>query len=205
MTKLASSPSFRDRRPPVGPSRVLPSSTCAASGCRWARVTGGRDLSERNLQSPGPVPQYSLAKSFPGFAPIGPPLVTPDENPDPNAIELSCSVNDEIVQCGNTNDMVFSVLEIVARLSIVTPLLPGDVIFTGTPSGVSVGRIPQRFLKPGDELFGTSCNSCGPSRSFSESRRLYASQLHGRSPFRLRRDVIDQPGLSLPMRSGRRH
>lgn len=117
-----------------------------------AGITGGQDLSERTLQTSGPAPQYSLAKSFPGFAPMGPVLVTADEFNDPNSIELSCTVNGELLQRGNTNDMVFSVPEIVARLSAVTQLLPGDVIFTGTPPGVGVGRTPQRFLKPGDEL-----------------------------------------------------
>ncbi|MBT2551723.1 fumarylacetoacetate hydrolase family protein [Arthrobacter sp. ISL-5] len=84
--------------------------------------------------------------------PIGPFLVTPDEFEDPNSIELGCAINGEEVQKGNTSDMVFSVPEIIARLSSVTPLLPGDVIFTGAPPGVGVGRVPQRFLAPGDEL-----------------------------------------------------
>lgn len=121
----------------------------------WKHVAGlsaGQDLSERTLQQSGPAPQYSLAKSFPGFGPIGPLLVTPDEFDDPDRIELGCSINGEEVQKGNTSDMVFPVPEIIARLSQVTPLLPGDVIFTGTPPGVGVGRVPQRFLKPGDEL-----------------------------------------------------
>lgn len=121
----------------------------------WSHVAGisvGQDLSERTLQLTGPAPQYSLAKSYPGFGPIGPFLVTPDEFEDPNSIELGCAINGEEVQKGNTSDMVFSVPEIIARLSSVTPLLPGDVIFTGTPPRVGVGRVPQRFLAPGDEL-----------------------------------------------------
>ena len=84
--------------------------------------------------------------------PTGPLLVTPDEFQDPDSIELGCLVNGEQVQKGNTSDMVFTVPAIVSRLSSVTPLLPGDVIFTGTPPGVGVGRSPQRFLAPGDEL-----------------------------------------------------
>lgn len=121
----------------------------------WNHVAGvsiGQDLSERTRQSSGPAPQYSLAKSFPGFGPIGPLLVTPDEFADPDRLQLGCSINGEEVQKGNTSDMVFPVPDIIARLSQVTPLLPGDVIFTGTPPGVGVGRSPQRFLKPGDEL-----------------------------------------------------
>ncbi|MEV7136481.1 fumarylacetoacetate hydrolase family protein [Arthrobacter sp. NPDC093128] len=121
----------------------------------WSHVAGlsvGQDLSERTMQASGPAPQYSLAKSFPGFGPIGPLLVTPDEFEDPDTIELGCAINGEEVQIGNTSDMVFSIPEIIARLSRVTPLLPGDVVFTGTPPGVGVGRVPQRFLAPGDEL-----------------------------------------------------
>lgn len=121
----------------------------------WSHVAGlsvGQDLSERTMQVSGPAPQYSLAKSFPGFGPIGPLLVTPDEFVDPDNIELGCAINGEQVQAGNTSDMVFSIPEIIERLSKITPLLPGDVIFTGTPPGVQVGRVPQRFLAPGDEL-----------------------------------------------------
>ena len=126
-----------------------------ASENAWSHVAGlsvGQDLSERTMQSAGPAPQYSLAKSFPGFGPVGPLLVTPDEFEDPDNIELGCAINGEQVQIGRTADMVFSIPEIIARLSKVTPLLPGDVIFTGTPPGVGVGRVPQRFLAPGDEL-----------------------------------------------------
>jgi 2-keto-4-pentenoate hydratase/2-oxohepta-3-ene-1,7-dioic acid hydratase in catechol pathway len=121
----------------------------------WSRVAGvsvGQDLSERTMQAAGPAPQYSLAKSFPGFGPVGPLLASPDEFEDPDNIELGCAINGEQVQKGSTKDMVFPVPEIIARLSRITPLLPGDVIFTGTPPGVGVGRSPQRFLAPGDEL-----------------------------------------------------
>ena len=121
----------------------------------WGHVAGvsvGQDLSERTMQAAGPAPQYSLAKSFPGFGPIGPLVVTPDEFDDPDNIELGCAINGQQVQKGRTADMVFPVPEIISLLSRVTPLLPGDIIFTGTPPGVGVGRTPQRFLAPGDEL-----------------------------------------------------
>jgi 2-keto-4-pentenoate hydratase/2-oxohepta-3-ene-1,7-dioic acid hydratase in catechol pathway len=121
----------------------------------WDHVAGlsvGQDISERVLQLAGAPPQFSLGKSYPGFAPIGPVLVTPDELADCDDLELGCSVNGEQVQKGRTAQMVFSVPELVARLSAVTPLLPGDVIFTGTPAGVGLGRSPQRFLAAGDEL-----------------------------------------------------
>ena len=121
----------------------------------WGHVAGlavGQDISERVLQLAGSPAQFSLGKSFPGFAPIGPVLVTPDEVPDKDDLELGCSVNGEQVQKGRTSEMVFPVPDLIARLSAVAPLLPGDVIFTGTPAGVGLGRSPQRFLSAGDEL-----------------------------------------------------
>ncbi|WP_059007599.1 fumarylacetoacetate hydrolase family protein [Streptomyces specialis] len=121
----------------------------------WSHVAGlavGQDLSERVAQLAGPAPQFSLGKSHPGFAPIGPWLVTPDEFDNPDDLELGCSVNGEEVQKGRTGDLILSLPVLIARLSAVVPLLPGDVIFTGTPAGVGLGRTPQRFLAPGDEL-----------------------------------------------------
>jgi 2-keto-4-pentenoate hydratase/2-oxohepta-3-ene-1,7-dioic acid hydratase in catechol pathway len=121
----------------------------------WSHVAGlmiGQDLSERVMQLAGPVPQFSLGKSFPGFAPLGPALVTPDEFADPDDLELGCRVGDEVLQLGRTRDLIFGVAELVARLSAVCPLLPGDIIFTGTPPGVGNARDPQRFLLPGSTL-----------------------------------------------------
>lgn len=117
-----------------------------------AAVTLGQDLSERELQRSGPSPQFGLAKSFPGFSPIGPVLVTPDEFTDPDDIELGCAVNGEKVQHARTRDMLFSIAELVSYLSGVVTLLPGDLIFTGTPPGVGMGRTPPRYLRPGDQL-----------------------------------------------------
>lgn len=117
-----------------------------------AGVTVGQDLSERAVQLDGPAPQFSLGKSFPGFGPTGPWLVTPDELPDRDDIALGCSVNGESVQKGRTSDLIFSIPELVARLSAVLPLMPGDLVFTGTPAGVGGARKPPRFLRPGDEL-----------------------------------------------------
>ncbi|GHB51311.1 fumarylacetoacetate hydrolase [Streptomyces viridiviolaceus] len=121
----------------------------------WAHVAGltvGQDISERDLQLSGPVPQFSLGKSHPGFGPMGPCLVTPDEFDDPDDLRLGCAINGEEVQKGRTSDLIFSVPQLIARLSAVLPLLPGDVIFTGTPAGVGLGRTPRRFLADGDEL-----------------------------------------------------
>jgi 2-keto-4-pentenoate hydratase/2-oxohepta-3-ene-1,7-dioic acid hydratase in catechol pathway len=121
----------------------------------WSHIAGvtvGQDLSERVSQMQGGAPQFSLAKSFAGFAPMGPALVTVDELTDPGDLSISCRINGEEVQAARTTDMIFSVPEIVARLSRVVTLLPGDVIFTGTPPGVGFGRSPQRYLSVGDVL-----------------------------------------------------
>jgi 2-keto-4-pentenoate hydratase/2-oxohepta-3-ene-1,7-dioic acid hydratase in catechol pathway len=125
------------------------------AGEGWAHVAGlavGQDISERIVQMAGPSPQFSLGKSFPGFGPVGPWLVTVDEFADPDDLELGCSLNGEQMQKARTSDLIFGVPQLVAQLSAVLPLLPGDVIFTGTPAGVGLGRSPQRWLAPGDEL-----------------------------------------------------
>lgn len=121
----------------------------------WSHIAGltvGQDISERIIQMAGPAPQFSLGKSYPGFAPTGPWLVTPDEIDNRDDLELTCAINGEEVQRGRTRHLIFSVPTLIARLSEVLPLLPGDVIFTGTPAGVGLGRSPQRWLAPGDEL-----------------------------------------------------
>jgi 2,4-didehydro-3-deoxy-L-rhamnonate hydrolase len=121
----------------------------------WEHVAGlmvGQDLSERVVQLAGPVPQFSLGKSYPGFAPIGPALVTVDEISNPDDLELGCRLGDEVLQLSRTSDLIFGVSELIARLSAVCPLLPGDIIFTGTPSGVGNARDPKRFLPPGGVL-----------------------------------------------------
>ena len=97
-------------------------------------------------------PQFSLGKSYPGFGPVGPWLVTPDEFDDPNDLELGCSINGEQLQVGHTRELIFGVPDLIEQLSRVTPLLPGDLIFTGTPQGVGMGRNPPRWLAPGDVL-----------------------------------------------------
>jgi 2,4-didehydro-3-deoxy-L-rhamnonate hydrolase len=117
-----------------------------------AGVTVGQDLSERQLQLAPPNPQFSLAKSYAGFGPTGPVIVTPDELDNPDDLALGCTLNGEEVQKGQTRDMIFGVPELIARLSAVVTLLPGDLIFTGTPAGVGLGRKPPRFLSAGDEL-----------------------------------------------------
>jgi 2-keto-4-pentenoate hydratase/2-oxohepta-3-ene-1,7-dioic acid hydratase in catechol pathway len=114
-----------------------------------AGVTVGQDLSERTVQFAAGG-QFSLGKSYEGFGPMGPWLVTPDELPDPDDLALGCAVNGETVQDSRTSDMAFAVGPLLEALAAVVPLLPGDVIFTGTPEGVGMARQPPRFLSPGD-------------------------------------------------------
>jgi 2-keto-4-pentenoate hydratase/2-oxohepta-3-ene-1,7-dioic acid hydratase in catechol pathway len=121
----------------------------------WDHVAGltvGQDISARDVQMTGSPPQFSLGKSFPGFGPIGPWVVTPDELDDPDDLAIGCAVNGEQVQSDRTSSMLFSVPETIARLSAICPLAPGDLIFTGTPAGVGNRMDPPRYLRPGDEL-----------------------------------------------------
>lgn len=124
----------------------------------WDAVAGvaiGQDLSERVLQLTGKPPQFSLAKSHPGFGPVGPIAVTVDELPDRDDLSFASRIGDEVIQHGRTSQMIFPVDDLVARLSAVCPLLPGDLIFTGTPEGVGNRRTPPRFLQPGETLVST--------------------------------------------------
>ncbi len=120
----------------------------------WSHIAGlcvGQDISERTVQFAAGG-QFSLGKSFRGFGPIGPWLVTLDEFDDPDDLGLGCSVDGVTVQDSRTSDLIFSVPRLVAELSKVLPLLPGDVIFTGTPAGVGITSKPARFLKAGESL-----------------------------------------------------
>lgn len=123
-----------------------------AKGDAWSAVAGltiGQDISDRQLQFAGATPQFSLGKSRPGY---GPRLVTPDEFDDPNDLAISCTLNGETVQEARTSGLIHDVPSIVSYLSSVVTLLPGDVIFTGTPAGVGFARTPPRFLTGGDVL-----------------------------------------------------
>lgn len=116
-----------------------------------AGYTVGQDISDRRLQFSDTPPQFSLGKSAPGFGPVGPWLVA-DDTLDPKAFELRCDVNGQRMQTGSTRDMVFGVPELIAYLSARCALLPGDLIFTGTPAGVGSVRNPRVYLKPGDVI-----------------------------------------------------
>ena len=127
-------------------------------GTAWSYVAGlcvGQDLSERVVQLRPPAPQFSLGKSYPGFGPTGPWLVTPDELDDPDDLAISCRHNGETVQSSRTSDLIFAVGAIIELVSQITPMLPGDVVFTGTPEGVGISRDPKRYMRSGDVVEST--------------------------------------------------
>jgi 2-keto-4-pentenoate hydratase/2-oxohepta-3-ene-1,7-dioic acid hydratase in catechol pathway len=109
------------------------------------------DVSERSLQKGG-AGEWIKAKSHDSFGPLGPWLVTTDEIPDPQALDLALDLNGARMQTGNTSTMIFTVAELVSYISKYMTLVPGDVITTGTPPGVGMARNPRVFLKAGDEL-----------------------------------------------------
>jgi 2-keto-4-pentenoate hydratase/2-oxohepta-3-ene-1,7-dioic acid hydratase in catechol pathway len=140
----------------------------------WSHVAGltvGQDISARNVQRAG---QLSMGKSFRTFGPTGPWVSTLDEFTDPNDLGMRCVLDGEVVQDARTSDMVFDVARTLAALSAVTPLLPGDLVFTGTPAGVGVFRTPPVFLRPGHVLeshiegIGSLRNRCVESVSRSD-------------------------------------
>lgn len=108
------------------------------------------DVSARDVQLA--TSQWTLGKSFPTFCPLGPAIVTADEIADPHALDVTLTIDGERMQSSNTRELVFKIPELVEFLSSITPLLPGDVISTGTPPGVGLGRTPKRWLKPGETV-----------------------------------------------------
>jgi 2-keto-4-pentenoate hydratase/2-oxohepta-3-ene-1,7-dioic acid hydratase in catechol pathway len=108
------------------------------------------DVSARDWQFNGSGGQWCRGKTFDTFAPLGPCLVTADEIPDPNALDIRLDINGEVLQQSNTSDMIFDLPRLIEFLSGDTTLLPGTVILTGTPQGVGVARKPPRFLNAGD-------------------------------------------------------
>jgi 2-keto-4-pentenoate hydratase/2-oxohepta-3-ene-1,7-dioic acid hydratase in catechol pathway len=112
--------------------------------------TVGHDITARIWQSERGGTQWCRGKGFDTFAPFGPFLVTPEEAPDPTSMRVRTRVNGETVQDGNTSDMIFPVTELIAQLSQDTTLLPGTVLFTGTPEGIGWACNPKRTLHPGD-------------------------------------------------------
>lgn len=112
------------------------------------------DLSARDLQ--GATPQWMPGKVFDGAAPCGPALVTPDEAGPPDAIEISLTLNGETMQSARTDDLIFSVPQLLSHLSHLMTLEPGDIVATGTPEGVGMSRKPRVWLADGDEVVVSS-------------------------------------------------
>jgi len=108
------------------------------------------DVSARDVQRA--TSQWSLAKSFPTYCPLGPAIVTADEIGDPHQLAISLSIDGETLQNSNTRELIFRIPELIEYISSITPLLPGDIVSTGTPSGVGMGRTPQRWLRPGETV-----------------------------------------------------
>lgn len=133
----------------------------------WRHVAGvmlGQDVSDRTVQGAGTPPQFSLGKSFDTYGPTGPALVSVDSLDEPDDIELWCDVAGERMQHSRSSDLIFDVPALVTYLSSICTLVPGDLIFTGTPSGVGAAR--KRFLRDGEvvvsgaEGIGTLVNRC---------------------------------------------
>lgn len=120
------------------------------AGQHIAAYCCGNDVSARDWQLRKPGGQWLLGKSFDTFAPIGPALVTADEVPDPHALRIQLRLNGQVMQDSNTAQFIFSCETLVSYVSGVCTLSPGDLIFTGTPSGVGFARKPPVFLRPGD-------------------------------------------------------
>lgn len=121
----------------------------------WDHIAGlciGQDISERRLQMASAPAQFSLAKSLRNYSPIGPWITTVDELDDPTDLAISCRRDDETLQSSRTTSLIFDVATLVDYLSHHVELLPGDLIFTGTPDGVGVGRRPRVFIQPGWQI-----------------------------------------------------
>jgi 2-keto-4-pentenoate hydratase/2-oxohepta-3-ene-1,7-dioic acid hydratase in catechol pathway len=112
--------------------------------------TIANDVSARDVQFA--TSQWSLAKSFNTFCPLGPAIVTTDEIADPHRLAISLSIDGETLQSSNTRELVFGIGDLVEYISSIAPLLPGDIVSTGTPGGVGLGRTPKRWLKPGETV-----------------------------------------------------
>ena len=120
----------------------------------WPRHIFGytiiNDVSARDYQRA--TTQWLMGKTFDTFAPMGPWIVTADEIKDPHNLDISIEINGEVLQNSNTRELIFKIPDLIAFLSSVFTLEPGDIVSTGTPAGVGVARQPPRFLKPGDDV-----------------------------------------------------
>jgi 2-keto-4-pentenoate hydratase/2-oxohepta-3-ene-1,7-dioic acid hydratase in catechol pathway len=112
--------------------------------------TIANDVSARDVQFA--TSQWSMAKSFNTFCPLGPAIVTADEIADPHQLAISLEIDGETLQSSNTRELIFGVPALVEYISSIAPVLPGDVVSTGTPGGVGLGRTPKRWLKAGETV-----------------------------------------------------
>lgn len=123
-------------------------------GAAWREHVYGytmvNDVSARDVQLA--TSQWTMGKSFPTFCPIGPAIVTADEIADPHELAIGLTIDGVVHQNSNTRELIFKIPELIEYLSSITPLLPGDVVSTGTPYGVGLGRTPKRWLKPGETV-----------------------------------------------------
>ena len=108
------------------------------------------DVSARDIQFS--TSQWSLSKSLPTFCPMGPAIVTKDEIADPHALDVQLSIDGEVLQHSTTGELIFKIPALIEYISSITPLLPGDIVSTGTPFGVGLGRNPKRWLKAGETV-----------------------------------------------------
>lgn len=108
------------------------------------------DVSARDVQLA--TSQWTLGKSFDTFCPIGPAIVTRDEITDPHALDIRLSIGGEVLQHSNTRELIFKAPDLIEYISSITSLEPGDIISTGTPAGVGLGRTPRRWLQPGETM-----------------------------------------------------
>jgi 2-keto-4-pentenoate hydratase/2-oxohepta-3-ene-1,7-dioic acid hydratase in catechol pathway len=108
------------------------------------------DVSARDIQFS--TSQWSLSKSLPTFCPMGPAIVTADEIADPHALDVRLAIDGEVLQHSTTAELIFKIPALIEYISSITPLLPGDIVSTGTPYGVGLGRNPKRWLKPGETV-----------------------------------------------------
>ena len=131
-----------------------------------AGLTVGQDISDRKVQFRKPFPHLSVSKSFPTFGPTGPWITTVDELAERDKLGIRCSINGTVMQDSSTDQLVFDVPALIADISSMVELLPGDLIFTGTPAGVGSTREPRLYLNPGDVItseidgLGTMTNTC---------------------------------------------
>jgi 2-keto-4-pentenoate hydratase/2-oxohepta-3-ene-1,7-dioic acid hydratase in catechol pathway len=120
----------------------------------WERHVFGytivNDVTGRDYQRA--TTQWLMGKTFDTFAPMGPWITTADAIADPHALDIQMEINGELLQNSNTRELIFRIPDLIAFLSSVFTLEPGDIVSTGTPAGVGVARKPQRFLRPGDDV-----------------------------------------------------